>query len=224
MSRAAKLFRKKNNKRDNEILPENDEVYTNMIAYLRASDMTEYNQEKVREDLINMIVDGQNRGDDINKVMGDNYKEICDAIIEEMPKKTRLEKAMEVIMLTLDIIWIMGIITIVKSAITNLMEKSDYWRYKLSLGDLISWIVIGIVANVIVIIVCKTSFEEEKHKEKKDKVISFIKTWIICFCVICAMILPPIFIDISLITVHMGIAAAFFVLIFVIEKILSIRY
>lgn len=65
MSREARLLRKKNNARDKEISPENEEIYTNMVVYMRSSDITEYNQEKVREDLINMIVDGQNRGEDM---------------------------------------------------------------------------------------------------------------------------------------------------------------
>lgn len=45
-----------------------------MSVYLRSADMSRYNQKLVREDLIEMIVDDQNRGDDINKVMGNNYK------------------------------------------------------------------------------------------------------------------------------------------------------
>lgn len=86
-----------------------------MIVYLRGSEMTEYNQELVREDLIQMIIDGQNRGDDIQKVMGDNYKEICDEIIETMPKKTTFEKVMGILGLSISAIWILGIIFMVKN-------------------------------------------------------------------------------------------------------------
>ena len=74
MKKQCRELMKKNNKREKAIHKNNDELYTNMIVYLRGSDMTEYNQELVREDLIEMILDGQNRGDDIQKVMGDNYK------------------------------------------------------------------------------------------------------------------------------------------------------
>ena len=76
MNREAKKLLKKNNESEKKILKENDGVYTDMIVYLRGADITEYHQEKVREDLIEMIVSGQERGDDIQKVMGENYKEI----------------------------------------------------------------------------------------------------------------------------------------------------
>ena len=95
MYRDAKKLLKKNNQSEKQIFKENDEIYTNMIVYLRGADISEYHQEKVREDLIEMIVSGQERGDDIQTVMGENYKEICDEIIAEMPKKTKKEKVME---------------------------------------------------------------------------------------------------------------------------------
>ena len=88
MKKEPKELLKKNNENEKNILEENDEIYTNMVVYLRGANISEYNQEKVREDLIAMIVDGQERGDDIQKVIGENYKEICDEIIAEIPKKT----------------------------------------------------------------------------------------------------------------------------------------
>ncbi len=39
MSREARLLRKKNNARDKEISPENEEIYTNMVVYMRSSDI-----------------------------------------------------------------------------------------------------------------------------------------------------------------------------------------
>ncbi|PRR79148.1 hypothetical protein CLLI_09930 [Clostridium liquoris] len=92
MKKYCKGLLKSNNKMEKEIHKNNEKILTDMIVYLRGSDMTEYNQELIREDLIQMIIDGQNRGDDIQKVIGDNYKEICDKIIETMPKKTISQK------------------------------------------------------------------------------------------------------------------------------------
>ena len=78
-----------NNKLEKGILKENNELYTDMIVYIRGSEMTNYDQELVRGDLIQMIIDGQNRGDNIENVIGENYKNICDEIIETMPKRDR---------------------------------------------------------------------------------------------------------------------------------------
>ena len=89
MNKFAKELLRKNNTREKEIVDENEEIYTNMIVYLRSSDLTDYNQEVVRGDIIELILDAQQRGDNIQKVMGNSYKEICDEIIEVMPKKKK---------------------------------------------------------------------------------------------------------------------------------------
>ena len=51
-----------------------------MICYLGVSGISKYNQELVRADLIEMILDAQDRGENIQQVMGKNYKQICDDI------------------------------------------------------------------------------------------------------------------------------------------------
>jgi len=70
MNKLAKELLKKNNNREKAIFDENKEIYTNMIVYLRGSDLSEYNQEVVRGDIIELIIDGQQRGDNIKKVHG----------------------------------------------------------------------------------------------------------------------------------------------------------
>lgn len=65
MNKLTKELLKKNNSAEKAIFDENKEIYTNMITYLRGSDLTDYNQEVVREDIIELIIDGQQRGDDI---------------------------------------------------------------------------------------------------------------------------------------------------------------
>lgn len=67
MNKLAKELLKKNNNREKAIFDENKEIYTNMIVYLRGSDLSEYNQEVVRGDIIELIIDGQQRGDNIKK-------------------------------------------------------------------------------------------------------------------------------------------------------------
>lgn len=220
MSREARLLRKKNNARDKEISPENEEIYTNMVVYMRSSDITEYNQEKVREDLINMIVDGQNRGEDIQKVMGGNYKEICDGIIQEMPKKTKTEKIMDIVMITLDVIWILGLIAIIKSVITSAVSDKNFKYFSISLGELISFVIIAIAANLIVNVVCKTAFDDDKGQKAKNKVLYFL-VYIVVFS---AIILPPVFLTQALFTIHVGIAALLVAVAFLINRLLAVRF
>ena len=222
MNREAKKLLKKNNESEKKIFEENDGIYTDMIVYLRCADITEYHQEKVREDLIEMIVSGQERGDDIQKVMGENYKEICDEIIAEIPKKTKVQKIMDVVKMTLDVIWILGIIYVAKSAISILASDNRDWNLNIKLGELISGAVIIIAANVIVKYICKTAFEDGARK--RSKVAAFFITWIFVFLLGCAILLPTILIDTTLLTVNIGIAILSIGIAFVASKFLQLVY
>ena len=222
MKKETKQLLKKNNENEKNILEENDEIYTNMIVYLRGANISEYNQEKVREDLIAMILDGQERGDDIQKVIGENYKEICDEIIAEIPKKTVKENVMYALMLTLDIVWIVGIISVIKTLIIMLAKNSKDMTFVFSLGDLISWGMIVFVAYLVVYYICSTTFREKERET--NKVLSFIIIWFVCCIILCAIILPSLLIKVTIFSVHIGVAALIFGAIFVISRIMSLRY
>ena len=222
MKKETKQLLKKNNENEKNILEENDEIYTNMIVYLRGANISEYNQEKVREDLIAMIVDGQERGDDIQKVIGENYKEICDEIIAEIPKKTVKENVMYALMLTLDIVWIVGVISVIKTLIIMLAKNSKDMTFVFSLGDLISWGMIVFVAYLVVYYICSTTFREKERET--NKVLSFIIIWFVCCIILCAIILPSLLIKVTIFSVHIGVAALIFGAIFAISRIMSLRY
>lgn len=222
MKKETKELLKKNNENEKNILEENDEIYTNMIVYLRGANISEYNQEKVREDLIAMILDGQERGDDIQKVIGENYKEICDEIIAEIPKKTVKENVMYALMLTLDIVWIVGIISVIKTLIIMLAKNSKDMTFVFSLGDLISWGMIVFVAYLVVYYICSTTFREKERET--NKVLSFIIIWLVCCIILCAIILPSLLIKVTIFSVHIGVAALIFGAIFVISRIIALRY
>lgn len=222
MKKETKELLKKNNENEKNILEENDEIYTNMIVYLRGANISEYNQEKVREDLIAMILDGQERGDDIQKVIGENYKEICDEIIAEIPKKTVKENVMYALILTLDIVWIVGVISVIKTLIIMLAKNSKDMTFVFSLGDLISWGMIVFVAYLVVYYICSTTFREKERET--NKVLSFIIIWFVCCIILCAIILPSLLIKETIFSVHIGVAALIFGTIFVISRIMSLRY
>lgn len=222
MKKETKELLKKNNENEKQILEENDEIYTNMVVYLRGANISEYNQEKVREDLIAMILDGQERGDDIQKVIGENYKEICDEIIAEIPKKTVKENVMYALMLTLDIVWIVGVISVIKTLIIMLAKNSKDMTFVFSVGDLISWGMIVFVAYLVVYYICSTTFREKERET--NKVLSFIIIWFICCIILCAIILPSLLIKETIFSVHIGVAALIFGTIFVISRIMSLRY
>lgn len=217
MRKECKELLKANNEREKLINKENDEVYTNMVVYMRGSDIDEYNQEKVRADLIEMIIDGQQRHEDIEKVMGGNYKEICDEIIATFPKKTKKQKLMEMLTISLSSLWILVGISIVQSLVVNLIKGESIYSYGVTVGNLLNMVLITVVANAIVIYTCKQVFD----KPNKNKVLEFIKLWVIAMIIIGSCMLLTYFLDFVIIKTSIIYAIIFVAIIFCSERIIS---
>lgn len=219
MNKSTKLMLKKNNSRDKEISDENLETYINMIAYLRVSDLTEYNQEVVREDIIELILDGQQRGDNIEKVMGGNYKEICDEIIDAMPRKTKKEKVLDFIAISLNPLWILGIIAVINNLIEGLSGGKSKLTFIFSVGNIISTIIIIILSNMIVWYFCKNSFHEKQTRKK----ILYLKLWALFSVLIAIAVLAVIYLDFVILDIPLIIAVIVVLLIFIVSKIVNSR-
>jgi len=208
---------KKNNLREKEIFKENQEIYTNMIVYIRSSNMTEYNQEVVREDIINMILDGQQRGDTIQKIIGGDYKEVCDEIIAAMPKKTPKERIMDFVAIILSALWVLGAIALVENLITDLLAEPKSFMFILTVGDSINAAIIVLAAIAIYYYVSKTAFKTMKEK----RAISFLKLWLVSFAVISLLVLCKVYFTTAVLEIPLTLAAILVVAIFLIQRMVD---
>lgn len=219
MKRKTKKLLKKNNIREKNIDKKNKELYTDMVVYLRGSSTAMYNQELVREDIIEMIIEGQKRGEDIQKVIGENYKYVCDEIIHALPKKTREEKFKDIMDTTLSSIWILGIISIIKTIIYKLVSGEKNWDFTISIGDILNIIIITVIANVIVNYICKNVFENEE----KSKVRQFLKNWVVTMVVMGVIVLNAVVLDNVIINTSISLSIIIVGVIFILERMLSLN-
>lgn len=63
MNSKTKKLNKQNNILDRQISKENQSIFTDMICYLRGSNISEYDIEVVRQDLTEMVLSAQKRGE-----------------------------------------------------------------------------------------------------------------------------------------------------------------
>lgn len=218
MSKKFKQLRKKNNEREEEIFEENDEIYTNMIVYLKSADISRYHQEQIREDLIDLILEGQQRGDNIKQVMGNRYKEICDEILKVMPRRTVKERVLESLECSLSCICILGLIHLISQLAIILGKGLSEYTFVLTAGNIISMVMILLVANFTVTFICRNAFTEEKSKPNK---LVALKTGTIAFIILAVIIFSNIYFTIPIITIHMILAAIFIAVLFVTERFVS---
>lgn len=187
MTRKTRMLQTENNRLDEQILEENQEKFTDMICYLRGSDLTDYDVESVRHDLTEMVLAAQERGEGIDAVIGEDYKEFCDSVIETLPKKTPKQKLVEkldMICLCLSILFAINIllsrdtIEMIKNAIiggqVNLNIAISAWTA-------LSIVVIILVANLIVKVIVKNALEKEKMQKRGAEIAGVIVVTFLLF-------------------------------------------
>ena len=140
MNRVLRHILKENNRLSERLSPENQQMETNIVVYLRASAISEYQQERARRDILQMMLDGQARGDSMVDVLGDG-KAFCDALLEELPPRSLREKVVESLGNGGFYLGILAIIWSVAALVQALVQNS--WPYlPVSLGSLINFIFI----------------------------------------------------------------------------------
>lgn len=187
MTQKTRMLQKENNRLDEQILEENQEKFTDMICYLRGSDLTDYDVESVRHDLTEMVLAAQERSEGIDAVIGEDYKEFCDSVIETLPKKTPKQKLVEkldMICLCLSILFAINIllsrdtIEMIKNAIVGGQVNLNI---AISAWTTLSVVVILFVANLIVNGIVKNALEKEKMQKRGAEIAGVIVVALLLF-------------------------------------------
>lgn len=208
-----------NEKREKLLTEENTKVLTDMIVYLRGSNITELNQELVRADLIEMVLDAQERGDDIQTVFGGKYKEICDEIISAFPQKTRKQKLLD----KLDIVFACMMALSVIAALRGLLGiavKAHGAFMPISLGDLINTVLISAGVVVVMEYYMKTVFAAEEGEESDKR--KFFKRWIVIAVLLMIPYLVGTFLTQEVMRLHVGVFFVISIVTLVIERRIAV--
>lgn len=178
MYKKTKELNRRNNELDKQINAENHEAFTDMICYLRGADISEYNQEVVRQDLLEMFLSAQNRGENIHSVIGEDYKSFCDDVIANLPSKTAKQKVIDffdIICLCMSILGAIDII-IADETIALLRDLAAgrplSFDISVSVGSAIAAGIVIAAAFIIVKVITKNSFKiGKKQKGSRVKVL-----------------------------------------------------
>ena len=155
-----------NNALDKELTAENNRAMADIIVYLRASNTTEYQQECVRRDITEMVLEGQRRGQAMEEVIGADYKAFCDAVLAEVPRRTvrqRILKALGDGCLYVDVL---AVIWLAFGAIGWLLGDGAWPWLEVTAGNLVALVTILTASIGLVEYICKNSFEENLNKSK----------------------------------------------------------
>ncbi|WP_313528716.1 hypothetical protein [Anaerotignum sp.] len=177
MSSKVKELQKLNNQLDKKINAENQTIFTDMICYIRSANISDYNQEVVRRDLSEMILSAQERGEDIHGVIGGDFKEFCDEVIENLPPKTTKEKICDGLDIICTSIAILGAINIFFSKdlyriVEQILSKQSVnYNIGIPLGTIISSVIVTVAAVLIVNIITKNALNHSSSPNKLKRAV-----------------------------------------------------
>lgn len=167
-------LRKENNKLGETLNKENDLIFTDIVCYLRASEVSEYDQEEIINDILNMFLYWQQQGKSVKSMIGYDYKGFADNVIYAVnPKKSYLNKIKEYVQIFLEGFCIMLTIDFAFLYLPKLLKGNLNLTYDLTVDMLIRSIIIVTIAYSVVQYICKNSFELSNQK-KFSKTHNFI--------------------------------------------------
>lgn len=88
----AKQLIEENNRKREQLTPENEKYYSDMMIYIRLQlTLSEQQSEEVLMEMLDHLLDGQNEGKTARDIFGDDPKQYADEIIQNLPKEKKRE-------------------------------------------------------------------------------------------------------------------------------------
>lgn len=210
MNKATKQLLEENNQREKELSPDNQKVLTDIVAYLRGSSTPILQQEQVRRDITEMLLEGEVRGQSAQTIIGTNYQAFCDEILAELPRRSARERTIYGLSVVSLSAAVLVVIWLGFSLFTAVIQGPFTLWLPVKLGQLLGGTLIIAFSYGLVEYVCRTSFED--RSPTKVQVIG-IFVGMVLFFLICMLLRQTLF------SLHAGIAAVLAVVLYLIYKV-----
>lgn len=189
----------KNIQKEEQFEKENKEAYQNMIPYLRGTNINIYQQELIRQDLLNLVLEGQSRDERIEEVLGEDLRGVVDEIILSVPRMTNMEKTLNAISLFLNVTVILSSIKVGFSLFSWLTMTDGEPIIEVRLADVTLNIFIGLLSVLIVNKIVDDSLRESSDSVKRFKLTITVITGIL-FIIVASLIVLSLRFNLLLIT------------------------
>ena len=210
MNKATKQLLEENNQREKELSPDNQKVLTDIVAYLRGSSTPILQQEQVRRDITEMLLEGEVRGQSAQTIIGTDYQAFCDEILAELPRRSARQRTIYGLSVVSLSAAVLVVIWLGFSLFTAVIQGPFTLCLPVKLGQLLGGALIIAFSYGLVEYVCRTSFED--RSPTKVQVIG-IFVGMVLFFLICMLLRQTLF------SLHAGIAAVLAVVLYLIYKV-----
>ena len=92
MTRQTQLLQDENERSSDQLSRPTDQVFRQITQYIRTAPINGYQQECIRRDILQMLLDADTQGRTAEDVLGADYRAFCDSVIAEAPPLTSRER------------------------------------------------------------------------------------------------------------------------------------
>ncbi|AET68038.1 hypothetical protein Desor_2474 [Desulfosporosinus orientis DSM 765] len=179
MANQLEKLRKENNVLDRQLSKENNAIITDMVCYLRSSDLCDYDIEIIRKELTGMALETQLRNEKFDDVIGDDYKSLCNELMKNGRTKTLYEKTLTLLYILVYGVGTLYLVEILFSSTIINIFKLGQFTMPITSGFLISSLLAVVIAFGVYGYFTRNSFEFSKHNRKTQIVfiIGFTAAW-----------------------------------------------
>lgn len=209
MSKQVRRLLRENNEMEKLLSEDGRSVMTDIAVYLRGADIRDIDQEQIRRDIIQMLIDGEGRGVSPAEVVGEDYRVFCDNILAEIPhlgmRQKMLAAARDTLlgMTALIVIWCC-------KCILDYLTEGGTLVFPVTAGSLIAAVLILAAANIIILYLTHDPFDHSRARNVRCTVLILL----LAALSICSNIL----VTVELFRIHLGAAAAAAVILYAIYR------
>ncbi|WP_133297145.1 hypothetical protein [Streptococcus parauberis] len=158
-----KALQKENGRLEDGIKEVYSKDYTDMIVYLRGAKINDYHQEEIRNDLVSLLLEGQDRGESLEDIFGQDKQAFIDDVIASVPKMNATENFLRHLNMILLLVFNFSLIFLAGDILTYCLErivnhKSPEFTMTITWLDILLMIVIIIVSIAIVEMIVKGTY------------------------------------------------------------------
>ena len=213
MSSEARALRRENNELEKRLSREMNDVLTDIVVYIRNANISDLEQERVRRDITQMLIDGQSRGYGAPRVIGGDYKAFCDEIIAEIPKISSKQRLLTAVRDTLPALCVLFGVWAAFAALTQAIKGEAWYITPLYASDVLIGAALLLAATLTVVYITKNSFSTSGY------VLVCLLLLIVAIAVVGTLLLPKTL----LLSPHIAADAALLLLLYSVYRIIDSR-
>ena len=213
MRKRTKLLLEENNQSEKALSETGQGLLTDIVVYLRASRISTWEQEQVRRDITQMLLDAECRGEDPHAVIGPDPREFCDSVIAELPPMPRWESLLCTLRDGLLAAAVLAALWLGFGILEGLLGAGSWPELTLTIGQLLSGSGILLTACGLVYWICRSSFSAERKKGP----------WVLLFLIFFGLLCAGVFLRQPVATLPLPAAVCTVAGLFVVYKLMDTR-